>query len=144
MNKYSREFRNTLTSNPAKSPFCSTCKKAGLTYAEYTSHWTKSSPGPEGIIICPLILNTVCKYCKETGHWIKYCPVIKRKETTYYSKKTDLVLEDYRSSNESLVSLDTEYMTEEPRFRPSSPDYPPPDYTEPVMSKEKKTWAQII
>ena len=58
------------------SPYCKTCHKAGKSYAEYTDHWTRDRPGPDGKIVCPIILNSICGYCKEKGHWIKYCPVI--------------------------------------------------------------------
>ena len=65
----------------SSTPYCKTCHKAGKSYHEYTNHWTRDKPGKDGNIICPVILNTVCNYCKEKGHWIKYCPVISNKRT---------------------------------------------------------------
>ena len=61
---------------PVTTPYCATCHKAGKTIDVYTGHWTKSSPGPEGVVVCPLILSTVCKTCNHSGHWAKYCPTI--------------------------------------------------------------------
>lgn len=61
-------------------PYCRTCHKAGKSYNEYTNHWTRDNPGKDGNIICPVILNTVCNYCKEKGHWIKYCHNLSKKQ----------------------------------------------------------------
>ena len=58
----------------APTPYCATCHKAGKPVSVYTGHFTKSSPGPDGVVVCPLILSTVCKSCRKTGHWTKYCP----------------------------------------------------------------------
>lgn len=55
------------------TPFCSTCKNAGRPYSEYTSHFTKSVPGPRGIVTCPLILNSVCGNCQQRGHFTNFC-----------------------------------------------------------------------
>jgi len=62
--------------------YCRTCHKAGKSYSEYTNHWTRDKPGKDGNIICPVILNTVCTYCKEKGHWVKYCPNLSKKQCT--------------------------------------------------------------
>jgi len=67
-NKYSVKAARSPT------PYCATCHKAGKPVSVYTGHFTKSSPGPDGVVVCPLILSTVCKSCRKTGHWTKYCP----------------------------------------------------------------------
>ena len=54
-------------------PFCGTCKNAGRPYSEYTSHFTKSVPGPHGIVTCPLILSSVCGNCQQRGHFTNFC-----------------------------------------------------------------------
>lgn len=64
----------------SNTPYCRTCHKAGKSYSEYTNHWTRDKPGEDGTIICPVILNTVCNYCKEKGHWLKYCPNLSKKQ----------------------------------------------------------------
>ena len=71
----------------SNTPYCRTCHKAGKSYNEYTNHWTRDKPGKDGNIICPVILNTVCNYCKEKGHWIKFCPSLSSKpaETEPYT-----------------------------------------------------------
>jgi len=137
-NKYLRAFRNTLYESPTKAPYCGTCHKAGLSREEYTSHWTRKSPDPTSEIVCPLILKSVCTKCNKTGHWRKYCPEFSKNTLDNQFipiKNDDIVLEDYRSSDE-------------PPFRPNSPDYPPPDYEEEKLilqeRKSIKTWAEIV
>ena len=74
----SRPFCPTTSSS---RPFCSTCKKVGKSESEYTSHYPKSNPGPNGVVTCPYILNTVCKKCGVTGHWASasFCPELLKK-----------------------------------------------------------------
>jgi len=59
--------------------FCKVCKDAGKNEAVYTSHWVRDVPGPNGKVVCPTLLSTQCKYCKATGHIIKFCPKLKGK-----------------------------------------------------------------
>jgi len=63
-----------------KSPFCGVCYKAGKTKDVYTNHWTRETPDPKSKVTCPTILNTVCKYCKEKGHTMKYCKILNEKK----------------------------------------------------------------
>ena len=62
--------------------FCSVCHKAGKTEREYTSHFIKSTPGPNGIVICPTILSSECKFCLQRGHWAseEHCPALREKK----------------------------------------------------------------
>jgi hypothetical protein len=145
-NKYLRAMRNTLYTAPEKTPYCGTCQKAGLSYEEYTSHYTRKTPDPESEIICPLILSSVCSYCNQTGHWKKYCPEFRWASPKTYKntfipirientvslneEKGGMVVEEYRSSEEG------------PPFRPRSPDGPPP-WLE-FEPKPIKSWAEIV
>jgi len=56
--------------------FCGVCQKAGLSEKDYTSHFTKSAPGPQGTVICPTILNNECSFCFEFGHFKSACPAL--------------------------------------------------------------------
>ena len=59
---------------------CTFCKAAGKPESEYTSHFVKDQPGPNGVVICPLLLSQKCRYCKVFGHTPKQCPkLLKRK-----------------------------------------------------------------
>ena len=67
----SRNTANTTTA-PAK-PFCKVCRDAGKPESEYTSHFVKDQPGPQGKVICPTLLNQDCRICGKSGHTSSYC-----------------------------------------------------------------------
>jgi len=60
--------------------FCSVCKNAGKCEKEYTSHFPKSSNGPDAVVVCPTILNNECSYCHKLGHFKQQCPVLEAKK----------------------------------------------------------------
>jgi hypothetical protein len=60
----------------APKPFCKVCHDAGKTEKEYTSHFVKSEPGPNGKVVCPTLLAQECRFCFQGGHTAGYCPVI--------------------------------------------------------------------
>ena len=70
--------RNNTNNNTKKSvtatPFCVVCRDAGKTEKEYTSHFVKDRPGPNGKIVCPTLLNQACRICAKPGHTSSYCP----------------------------------------------------------------------
>ena len=72
---FSRKQNNKKVT-PAVKPFCKVCHDAGKTEKEYTSHFVKSEPGPNGKVVCPTLLNQVCRYCYNLGHTAGYCPII--------------------------------------------------------------------
>jgi hypothetical protein len=59
--------------------FCNACFKAGKDKSLYTSHFPRSTPGPNGIVVCPTILAASCKYCGKSGHWAneKHCAAMR-------------------------------------------------------------------
>ena len=63
-------------SKVAPKRFCKVCHDAGKTEKEYTSHFVKSEPGPNGKVVCPTLLAQECRFCFEAGHTAGYCPVI--------------------------------------------------------------------
>jgi hypothetical protein len=69
--------RNTTSRNTAAvaaTPFCKVCRDAGKSEKEYTSHFVKNQPGPEGKVICPTLLSQTCRICHNYGHTSSYCP----------------------------------------------------------------------
>ena len=54
-------------------PFCKVCFDAGKPESGYASHYVKSSPGPNGKIVCPTLLNQACRNCGQPGHTSSYC-----------------------------------------------------------------------
>ena len=53
------------------TPFCSHCRNLGLSTAN--THWLRDGRGLNAKVICPELLKTQCRYCKETGHTISHC-----------------------------------------------------------------------
>jgi hypothetical protein len=68
-----RKFQNGWV-GPADMPFCKVCYDAGLPVADYTSHYVKDQPGPDGKVVCPTLLAQKCLNCGVPGHTTNYCP----------------------------------------------------------------------
>jgi hypothetical protein len=66
--------RNSRNSGTAANPFCKVCYDAGLSTQEFTSHFVKDQPGPNGKVVCPTLLAQKCLICGVPGHTSSYCP----------------------------------------------------------------------
>jgi len=94
-NKNNKRTFSKFAETSAKK-FCGVCQKAGKTEKEYTSHYTKSIPGPTGIVTCPTILQSSCTFCFAKGHWASedHCPALREKKRNekkmaYHQRKYD-------------------------------------------------------
>ena len=67
-------FTRRNTSGATANPFCKVCYDAGLSIKEYTSHFVKDQPGPNGRVVCPTLLAQKCLICGIPGHTSSYCP----------------------------------------------------------------------
>ena len=65
---------------PQKKTFCKVCFDAGKSEKEYTGHFLKDRPGPNGKVVCPTLLLTECRYCHENGHFKSHCPVLEERK----------------------------------------------------------------
>ena len=74
------------------SKFCKVCFDAGKDEIVFKSHFVKSMPGIQGIVVCPTLLAIECKYCHKTGHTVKYCNVLK--ENGKYKRRVSFVRDD--------------------------------------------------
>ena len=74
------------------SKFCKVCFDAGKDEIVFKSHFVKSTPGIQGIVVCPTLLAIECKYCHKTGHTVKYCNVLK--ENGKYKRRVSFVRDD--------------------------------------------------
>ena len=70
------------------NPFCKVCYDAGLSIKEYTSHFVKDQPGPNGRVVCPTLLAQKCLICGVAGHTSSYCTqtIQREKERTVRSR----------------------------------------------------------
>jgi len=84
----------SMKSTTAKKALCQVCKDAGKSEKEYTSHFVRDKPGPDGVTVCPLLLSLNCRKCGKKGHTFKYCKVNteKKKESRPAEKPKPVVL----------------------------------------------------
>ena len=94
----SKSFNTTATATATATtktatPYCKVCRDAGRPESEYTSHYVKDQPGPEGKVVCPTLLNQACRICKNTGHTSSYCSQYRsrreepRREERYFERE---------------------------------------------------------
>lgn len=110
--------RSTTTANP----FCKVCYDAGLSTEEFTSHFVKDQPGPNGKVVCPTLLAQKCLMCGVPGHTSSYCP-------------------DNSSVSSSISSSSTVQKEKEPRYALATDDirYPPHSVRLPPIQKHRPT-----
>ena len=85
--------RDCRTANKAVKPFCKVCHDAGKPESEYTSHFVKSAPGTDGVVVCPTLLSQQCGYCHTAGHTVSYCKLLKQhqKVKEHYNRKSEFL-----------------------------------------------------
>ena len=73
-----RSRASASNSSELKKKFCKVCQDAGKSEKEYTSHYVRSAPGPNGVVVCPTLLSQECRYCYGRGHTVKFCTVLEK------------------------------------------------------------------
>ena len=58
------------------SKFCKICSDSGKSSSDVHSHNVRE----RGRVVCPTLLSTECRYCKEKGHTPKFCKKLKEME----------------------------------------------------------------
>ena len=110
--------RNTSAAASAATPFCKVCRDAGKPESEYTSHFVKDQPGPNGKVVCPTLLNQACRICHKNGHTSSYCSEYNARR----GEREEPRREDYRREEPRRE----DYRREEryiPREEPRREDY---------------------
>jgi len=79
MSVNSNNSNKSNKSNKKTGKFCKVCFDSGKDESIYTSHFVKSAP-VNGVIVCPTLKATVCRYCKKSGHTVKFCKALQEKE----------------------------------------------------------------
>jgi hypothetical protein len=102
---------NKQNQNSSIVKFCSVCKNAGKDEKLYTSHFPKSSNGPDAVVVCPTILSNECSYCHKLGHFKQQCPVLEAKKNgTYIQKpKENLQIKPTVNKNENIKKFATKF-----------------------------------
>lgn len=93
-NRYANK-RSSTTAGGGK--FCKICKDTGKTEEEYTSHYVRESRDPNSPTVCPTLIATVCRYCKEGGHTVSRCDKLKNKQNS--TDNRHIISKNYCQSN---------------------------------------------
>ena len=92
MSVRSNSFNSSNSSNSSNKStkktgkFCKVCFDSGKDESIYTSHFVKSAPSL-GVIVCPTLKATECRYCKKSGHTVKFCKALQEKEKMNKKRK---------------------------------------------------------
>lgn len=73
----------------APQPFCKVCFDAKRN--DYNTHFLKDFSGPQPVVLCPYLLALKCNYCKEEGHTVSYCDILKAKKASEASPSSSSV-----------------------------------------------------
>ena len=142
MSKKNMQFKTN------KTPFCKICFDFKRPEEEYTSHWVKDKPGPEGKVICPHLLNMECRYCHEKGHLLSNCPILKqnkeRKQKTHKKQSGTFILSENTQQKVMMPpslellqqKLNVDILPKIPSTLPPLPPLPPPPPALTLKSKD--------
>lgn len=92
-----------------KTTFCKVCHDAKRD--GYDTHYVKNH---DGKVTCPYLLSLNCNYCRNPGHTVKYCDVLKnRKQNEKYERRPQTYTRDGWTCKETpgkfrILGLDTE------------------------------------
>jgi hypothetical protein len=110
---------------PANTPFCKVCYDAGLPVADYTDHFVKDQPGPDGKVVCPTLLSQKCLTCGLPGHTSSYCPgTIRRDQERNTSKRNEYDQTKKASGGWETVGQNGSVVKSKPRIEDMEPKKP--------------------
>ena len=96
--------------------FCKVCKDAGCSESQYTSHFVKDQPGPNGKVVCPTLLNQSCRICNQLGHTSSYCKQYKPRPSREEPRHQEPRHQECRREEPRDYRRD-DYRREEPRHQ---------------------------
>ena len=104
------EMKQPIKSN---KKYCGVCHKAGKPANEYESHYTRSIPGPNGVITCPIILSAVCNSCGKSGHFADHCNISKSSSLSKKHSSNKMMTTIHKKPNNMFSAL-ADYDDENP------------------------------
>ena len=116
---------SSSSSSSQPQPFCKVCKDAGCPESDYTSHFVKDQPGPNGKVVCPTLLNQSCRICNQPGHTSSYCKQYKpRVSQQEYRREEPRHQEPRHQEYRRDEPRHQDYRREEPRHQDYRRDEP--------------------
>jgi thioredoxin-related protein len=79
------QFKMSKQNQRSNKPSCPHCRNLGLK----NDHWLRESADPASQLMCPVLLNTECKYCHEMGHNVSKCARLGKKMSMATAATTD-------------------------------------------------------
>jgi hypothetical protein len=118
----------TRKNSSAVTPFCKVCYDAGLPAGEYTSHFVKDQPGPNGRVVCPTLLAQKCLICGVPGHTSSYCTESSSSSSSIVQKETRFKMadDDVRYPPHSIRLPPIQQQQQQQQYRPAPRIVPPP------------------
>jgi len=132
---------------PANMPFCKVCYDAGRSVADYTNHFVKDQPGPDGKVVCPTLLAQKCLKCGVPGHTSNYCPEWIREErerSERVNKERELTRKAVSTGQAwaTVGQKGTTATTKKPRIEDMNPEKTQkPKSTTEVVAAPRKTYG---
>ena len=108
---------------PADMPFCKVCYDAGLPVANYTNHFVKDQPGPDGKVVCPTLLAQKCLKCGLAGHTSSYCAG--NRSVVVDPERTARLREDREQAKKSNGGWETVSSDTKSKAKPRIEDFKP-------------------
>ena len=132
------------SSNYESAMQCTVCKSRGLPESVWKSHNVRKTPHPESMVTCPTILNNKCSHCKEIGHLVSRCPVLKMDEK--YEKRVAYKerVESFKAKPKTVVVSETPKNAFAALMEDSDSEVE--DCVEPVVLKRVQktmTWSDV-
>jgi hypothetical protein len=72
MQKQKQMSKQMKTTTQKKEAYCAHCKNMGL--SSYNTHYLRETANPKSRVVCPVLLNTSCTFCRDKGHTKSKCP----------------------------------------------------------------------
>ena len=132
---------------PADMPFCKVCYDAGRSVADYTDHFVKDQPGPDGKVVCPTLLAQKCLKCGVPGHTSNYCPewIREERERSERENKERELSRKAVSTGQAWATVGqkgTTATTKKPRIEDMNPEKTQkPKSTATVVAAPRKTYG---
>ena len=110
MNTNKNIYGLSLGRTPNILPYCKVCHDAGKSAEIYNSHFIRKTRDPNSPVVCPTLLNQQCRYCKQSGHTTKYCPILSQK----YSKQEQ---KEYKKTHYVKPQSTPQTLTQTPHYK---------------------------
>jgi hypothetical protein len=98
---------NTNNKIQSNKMYCKVCADAKKPINEVTNHNVKSV---QGVVLCPTLLSQECRYCKLSGHTVKFCKTLEEKKK-FESKMQAKLSHETKNETKAIKTANTKTNT---------------------------------